>query len=65
VLAILLRLMQGKHIHHPAVTYGETTRLTLESRPGTPIHADGEIVSESAAIVHYELLPGIVTLLSK
>jgi diacylglycerol kinase (ATP) len=64
VLAVLVRLMQGKHIYHPAVTYGETTRLSLKSQPGTPIHADGEIVNESAATVHYEILPGIVTLLS-
>jgi diacylglycerol kinase (ATP) len=64
VLAVLVRLLQGKHIYHPAVTYGETTRLSLESRPGTPIHADGEIISESAATVHYEILPGVVTLLS-
>lgn len=63
VLAVLVRLLQGKHIYHAAVTYGETTRLSLESQPGTPIHADGEIVSESAATVHYEILPGIVTLL--
>jgi diacylglycerol kinase (ATP) len=64
VLAVLVRLMQGKHIYHSAVSYGETTRLSLESRPGTPIHADGEIISEAAATVHYEILPGIVTLLS-
>jgi diacylglycerol kinase family enzyme len=65
VLAILVRLMQGRHINHPAVTYGETTRLSLQSQPGTPIHADGEIVSESATIVSYEILPGVVTLFSK
>lgn len=65
VLAVLVRLMQGKHIYHPAVTYGTTTQLSINSAPGTPIHADGEIVSESAAVVHYELLPGIVTLLGK
>jgi YegS/Rv2252/BmrU family lipid kinase len=64
VLAVLVRLMQGKHIYHSAVTYGETTRLSLESRPGTPVHADGEIVSESADTVHYEILPGVVMLLS-
>jgi diacylglycerol kinase (ATP) len=63
VLAILPRLFRGTHIDHPAVTFGRTTRLTLDSQPGTPIHADGELIAESATILAYQVLPQKITLL--
>ncbi|MCA9970389.1 MAG: diacylglycerol kinase family lipid kinase [Anaerolineales bacterium] len=64
VLAVLLKLMRGEHIHHPAVTYGRTTQITLTSMPGTPIHADGELFSEGETAVAYRILPGKVTLIA-
>ncbi len=64
VLAVLAGLMRGTHINHPAVTFLRTTEITLHSRPGTPLHADGEVFTESAEFVHYQILPGQVTLLS-
>lgn len=57
VLTIVPRLFKGTHLSHPLVTHGRTRRLTVESEPGTPIHADGEIVSESERRVEYEILP--------
>lgn len=63
VLAVLVRLLRQTHIHHPKITYARTTYLTITSQPGTPIHADGEILDESATAVAYEMLPGKVTLL--
>lgn len=63
VLAILPRLFKGSHIHHPKVSYGKTSQLTIHSTPGTPIHADGEVLTESAAEVRYTILPGKITLL--
>ncbi len=63
VLAILVRLFNKTHIYHPAVTYGKTTSLSLTSRPGTPIHADGELFTESETAVTCHILPGKVTLL--
>jgi len=64
VLAVLFRLLRQTHIHHPKITYGRTTHLTIRSQPGTPIHADGEILDESVTAVAYEMLPGKVTLLT-
>ena len=58
VLSIVPGLFTGRHINHPLVTHGRTGRLSVESDPGTPIHADGEIVSESEQRVEYEILPG-------
>lgn len=64
VLVILAKLFQKTHINHPLVTYGRTTQLTIQSTPGTPIHADGELITESENHVKYELLPGKITLLA-
>ncbi len=64
VVAVLLKLMKGEHIHHPAVTYQRTAELTLTSEPGTPVHADGEVFTESATAVSYHILPSKVTLLA-
>lgn len=61
-VAMLLRLLRGTHLTHPRVISGRTTRLTIRSRPGTPIHADGEILSETAVAIEYAILPGKLTL---
>ena len=64
VLAILPRLFGGSHINHPRVSHGATTQLTVESEPGTPIHADGEVIAESVKHIEYQILPGKLTLLT-
>jgi len=64
VLSILPRLFKGTHINHPLVQHGRSTWLTVESEPGTPIHADGEVISEAECYVHYEMLNGKITLLT-
>ncbi len=63
VLAILVRLFRKTHIYHPQVVYGRTTHITITSQPGTPIHADGEIIAEAATRIEYKILPGKLTLL--
>ena len=65
VIAILLKLMRGEHVHHPAVTFRRVTAIDLTSRPGTPLHSDGELFAEAAEVVRYRVLPGRVRLLSK
>ncbi|HET6443489.1 MAG TPA: diacylglycerol kinase family protein [candidate division Zixibacteria bacterium] len=65
VLTILPRLFKGSHINHKKITTLRTTRLWIKSEPGTPLHVDGELVSESATIVNYQMLPGKITLLSR
>lgn len=61
-LVMLLRLLRGTHLGHPRVISGRTTKLTIHSRPGTPIHADGEILSKTAVAIDYAVLPGKLTL---
>ena len=63
VFAILPRLFNGSHIKHEKVTYLRTQKLEISSRPGTPIHADGEVLEQSIDRVNYTVLPGKLTLL--
>ncbi|MCP4415420.1 MAG: diacylglycerol kinase family lipid kinase [Chloroflexi bacterium] len=63
VIHILLKLFRKSHIFHPQVIYGRSRRLSISSNPGTPIHADGEIIAETATQIEYEILPGKLTLL--
>jgi diacylglycerol kinase (ATP) len=65
VLTILPRLFKGSHINHKKITTLRSTRLWIKSVPGTPLHVDGELVSESAKIINYQMLPGKITLLSR
>ena len=64
VVAILLRLLKGTHIEHAKVTFKRTSRLTIESQPGTPIHAVGEILETAVSKITYQVLPGKLSLLS-
>lgn len=64
VLTLVPRLISGSHIQQPEVTYFRTKKLLIESEPGTPIHADGEVLSESVKNIQYEILPGKITLLT-
>ena len=64
VIALLPRLLQGTHVRDEQITYGRTSKLTVESEPGSPIHADGEVLNESAQCFNYEVLPGKITLLT-
>ena len=63
VFKILPGLLNGTHIQHPAILTGRTSQLHVVSRPGTAIHADGEIVTELAVQVHYQIKPGKITLM--
>jgi YegS/Rv2252/BmrU family lipid kinase len=63
VINVLLKLTKGTHIDHPAITFTRTKTLKITSEPGTPLHADGEILSESAKEITYALLPQKLTML--
>jgi diacylglycerol kinase (ATP) len=64
VLLLLARLFAGTHIKDRRVTHLRVSSLDIQSRPGTPIHADGEIIAESATQISYKVLPGKISLLS-
>lgn len=64
VLLLLVRLFVGTHIKDRRVTHQRITSLDIQSKPGTPIHADGEVLAESAKQISYKVLPGKISLLS-
>lgn len=63
VIHVLMRLFGRSHLKHPDVMFFQTTRLQVESRPGTPIHADGEMITDSETSIRYQIHPGKLTLL--
>lgn len=64
VLRLLLKLMRGTLVDDDMVTFVRTTKLSVNSDPGTPAHSDGEVFSESLARAQYVVHPQKVTLLS-
>jgi diacylglycerol kinase (ATP) len=64
VLALLPRLFNGSHVQHPKVVHGRSRFLSIECRPGSPMHTDGEIVSRAATTIEYQVLPGKISLLA-
>jgi len=64
VVSLVPQIIKGSHIHHPQVTFGRSPWLKVESKPGTPIHADGEVLGESFSKMEYDILPGKITLLA-
>lgn len=60
----LTRQSDGAALGHPGLHCGRTTQLHIESRPGTPLCADGEIIAGAASIINYKILPGKICLLA-
>jgi diacylglycerol kinase (ATP) len=57
LLHLLPKTFTGSHIYHPAITYLQTTALSIITRPPTPIQADGEIIDTQATDIKYRVLP--------
>lgn len=64
VLSLLPKLFDGSHLKHPALQAWRTSRIIIQSRPATPIHADGEILCLASGRISCQVLPGKITLLS-
>ena len=63
ILSILPRLFPGTHLNHPKVSFYRTRYLHARSNPGTPVHADGEVIAVEQEEINYQILPGKLTLL--
>lgn len=59
---IIPRIVKGTHLSHPDVTHFRTKQLRVVSQPGTPVHADGEMVADSAELLSITVLPSKLTL---
>ena len=63
VLRLVPRITTGSHLKHPKVRHVQTRKLTVTSYKPTPVHADGELLTDGTSQVVYELLVGKLTLL--
>lgn len=64
VLRVLPRMLNGSHLAHPKVSHFQTSWLKIQCSPGSPVHADGEMLSDSAENITYTIHPGKLTLIS-
>lgn len=64
ILRVLPRLFNGSYLQHPRVRSFRTAWLKISIPEGTPIHADGEMVADSAETITYSILPKKLTVLT-
>lgn len=57
MLQLLPRAISGEYVKDPAIHQHHTKRLRIETSPGSPLQADGEIRTDAAALFEYEVLP--------
>jgi diacylglycerol kinase (ATP) len=62
VVTLLAKLFRGRHINDSRVTHAQTPYLDVKCEPASPIHADGEIITEGARHIEYQIMPGKITL---
>ena len=63
LLLLLPKTFSGAHVNDPGVTYTRTKRLTITCRPGTPVHADGEVFELDSTEISYDILPQKLTVI--
>ncbi|MDX1430602.1 MAG: hypothetical protein R3282_09950, partial [Rhodothermales bacterium] len=60
VLFLLPRSMWGGHVASDSVAYVKTNRATISIDPPTPVHLDGEILTEAAVEIQVDVIPGAI-----
>lgn len=58
ILRFLPRVMRGTHVGASCVRMAQARTVRVTSEDGLPVHADGEIVAESARELEIEIHPG-------
>jgi diacylglycerol kinase (ATP) len=61
---LLPKTQNGSHIMDPEIFEGRTTKLIIQTRPPTPIQADGEIIATGAEEITYEIVPNALKVFS-
>lgn len=68
VLRLLPRTMkpaEGSYVEHPSIHEVHSTWLRIHTDTPTPLHADGEIQSESVQDIEYQILPAKLPVILK
>jgi diacylglycerol kinase (ATP) len=64
VLSLLGRLARGVHVDDPRVTYVRSRRVHVRSDPPSPLHADGEVLTEGIREVRFSIRPRLLGVLA-
>lgn len=64
ILGFVPRVMRGTHVGRPGVHMYRARQVHLSSPEPLPVHADGEILTDAAHELRFELLPGRLTVLA-
>lgn len=63
VLPKTMKAAEGNYVEHPAVHEVHATRLRVHVQPGSPAHADGELISEDIQTLEYRIHPAKLPIL--
>jgi diacylglycerol kinase (ATP) len=55
----------GNFTEDPAISEVDTTKLTIQCQPSTPLHADGEIQTKITQSIEYSILPHALRILGR
>jgi diacylglycerol kinase (ATP) len=61
---LLPKTQDGTHIHTPEVQEHRTQKLSITTKPPTPIQADGELIATASTEILYEIVPGALQVFS-
>ena len=63
LLPKIMRADQGNYTEHKNVHEQHCTWLKINTKPDTPVHADGEVFLDSANSIYYRIHPGRIAML--
>ncbi len=63
IMIHLPKVIKGNHLDLEQVDYFRTTNLIVECDAGFPVHADGELISESCKKIEIDILPGALNVI--
>jgi len=65
IFAIMLKFMKGTQLEHPAISDGQTSRITVTAVEGVlPAHADGETLCTEGRKLELEIIPNAIEIVS-
>ncbi len=65
IFAVMLKFMKGTQFEHPAISDGQTRRITVTAVEGTlPAHADGETLCTEGQKLEIDILPNAIEIVS-
>ena len=63
LLPKIMKSGQGNYTEHPSVHEHHCSWLKINTKPETPVHADGEVFLDAANTINYRVHPGKISML--